>query len=255
MQLNASEYEDLPFDVDEMNNLASSINNFEKCVVPVLSRKQNGINTAKETEFLNLGPAPRTKVKHPIANPIVDRIKNSNKNINNNNFKNPSKPFIERPQVIDYQPLPSKTGPVLTYDDLLSNMNIVIRNGVMYRANNIQPIAPAKQIPQKVHLPIPIPPARLRQQQPKNMKVPKGGNYILNKYFKDQVQAEEKASVQIPRTKEEFKKMLIFKKIKQFLARKRIEKIKPKKMLFNNQNTNILQGLGLDPNNLFKLNR
>jgi len=252
MQLNMSEYDDLSFDVDEMNDLASSVNNFETYEsLPVLSRKQSNNATAKEAEFLNLGPGPRTAVKRPITNPIVDRIKNGGKNFNSNSVK-PVKPFIERPHVIDNSPLVSKTD--VTYDDLLANMNVVIRNGVMYRANNIQAAAaaPAKQIPQQNPVPV-----RLHQQQPKNMKVPKGGNYILNKYFKDHVQAEEQEPIQVPRTKEEYRKMMIIRNIKMELERRRIDQIKPKTMLFNNKNFGISQGLGLGPeqNNLFRLKR
>jgi hypothetical protein len=252
MQLNMSEYDDLPFDINEMNDLASSINNFETYDPPVLSRNQNNNATAKETEFLNLGPGPRTAVKRPVTNPIIDRIKNAGKNVNNNNSVKPVKPFVERPHVIDYQP--SKTD--VTYDDLLANMNVVIRNGVMYRANNIQApaaaVAPAKQIPQKTPAPV-----RLHQQQPKNMKVPKGGNYILNKYFKDHIQEEEKIPIQVPRTKEEYRKMMIIRNIKMELERRRIDQIKPKTMLFNNQNFGISQGLGLGPeqNKLFRVRR
>lgn len=250
-----SEYDDLSFDVDEMNDLASSVNNFETYEsLPVLSRKQSNNATAKEAEFLNLGPGPRTAVKRPITNPIVDRIKNGGKNVNNNNNSvKPVKPFVERPHIIDYQP--SKTD--VTYDDLLANMNVVIRNGVMYRANNIQApavaaVAPVKQIPQQNPVPV-----RLHQQQPKNMKVPKGGNYILNKYFKDHIQEKENAPIQIPRTKEEYKKMMIIRNIKMELERRRIDQIKPKTMLFNNKNFGISQELGLGPeqNNLFRLKR
>jgi hypothetical protein len=89
------------------------------------------------------------------------------------------------------------------------------------------------------------------------MKVPKGGNYILNKYFKDHVQAEEQEPIQVPRTKEEYRKMMIIRNIKMELERRRIDQIKPKTMLFNNQNFGISQGLGLGPeqNNLFRLKR
>jgi len=237
MQLNMSEYNDMSFYVNEMNNLASSINNFNNYDSTVLSRNNA---TAKETEFLNLGPAPRTTIKRPIVNPIVDGIKNSGKNV--------GKQFIERPQIVDYQPIKKEGRDLLTYEDLLANMNISIKNGLMYNSNNIQHNKPIKNNPLQ---------PRLHQTQPKNMKVPKGGNYILNKYFKDQLQMEEKQPVQIPRTKEEYKKFLINKHIEKIIARKRIEQIKSKKMLFNNQNVNISQGLGLglDSNNLFRLNR
>lgn len=80
-------------------------------------------------------------------------------------------------------------------------------------------------------------------------------SYIYNKYFKDynrNIELNNKQSSKIPRNIKEYKIMVLQEKIKYIAERKRINEIKPKKLLFSSNG--IVQPNIRSYNNLRKLN-
>ena len=134
----------------------------------------------------------------------------------------------------------------ISYDDILSSLNMVVSNGVLQFAKpipqNQEQNAPKKQVTikepsnqknqinQKNHI---------NQKNQKNQinQINQQNNYITNKYFKDY--QEEETINNVPMTKEEYKKKLIQDYINRQQAQRRISQIKSKKLLFDTRNINI----------------
>lgn len=113
------------------------------------------------------------------------------------------------------------------YDDILSSINLVVNNGVLqYMApmdNQTNHAAPSS-LP-NVH----------RKPEVKQVSIdPQVKNSaIYNKYFKNYKDPNEPPpNLQLPKTREEFIRMLLEERQKKIQAQKRIAEIKPKKMLF-----------------------
>jgi len=125
--------------------------------------------------------------------------------------------------------------PKMSYDDILSSLNMVVNNGVLQFAKPIQQSEKqqAKQTkqnqPQKKSVTIRGPPSL-----PQN-------NYITNKYFKDYKDESQCVSEepQVPLTKEEYRQMLIQDYINRQQAQRRISQIKSRRLLFDTQHINI----------------
>ena len=143
----------------------------------------------------------------------------------------------------------------ISYDDILSSLNMVVSNGVLQFAKpNPQPQINQEQKTQinqeqlksqKKRVTINTQPQQYQQQQ---------NNYITNKYFKNYQEQniinEEPAK---PMTKEEYKQMLIQDYINRQQAQKRISQIKSKKLLFDTRHINIAPNqMPRDMNKLFK---
>jgi len=97
--------------------------------------------------------------------------------------------------------------PQISYDDILSSLNMVVQNGVLKFSN----------------------PAPIKKKQ---VTIVEPTNYITNKYFKDFKDGEEEKK---PLTREKYRQLYI----KQQQDIKRISEIKSKKLLFNTQNISI----------------
>jgi hypothetical protein len=134
--------------------------------------------------------------------------------------------------------------PKVSYDDILSSLNMVVHNGVLQFAKPIQQPQQKTQKPQQKKQ-VTINEPNFQQQQ---------NNYITIKYFKDY--KDESAIEEEPRkpmTKEEYRQMLIQDYINRQHALRRISQIKSKKLLFNTQNINIAPiNNPRDMNKLFK---
>jgi len=111
--------------------------------------------------------------------------------------------------------------PKVSYDDILSSLNMVVNNGVLQFAKPIQQTQNPKQ---KKHVTI----SNVQQD-----------NYITNKYFKDYQQKNIEEEPKIPLTKEEYRQMLIQDYINRQNAIRRISQIKSKRLLFDTQHINI----------------
>lgn len=121
----------------------------------------------------------------------------------------------------------TKSKKKVSYDDILTSLNMVVHNGVLQFAKKQQKTQPPQQYQQQQY----------QQQQPQN-------SYIHNKYF--QVQQQEPAPRR-PMTREEY--------IRDYNARiasqRRIAQIKSKKLLFDTQHIHISPSNPRDLNRLF----
>jgi hypothetical protein len=139
--------------------------------------------------------------------------------------------------------------PKFTYDDILSSLNLeVSKNGVLQRmsiksdnnvGNNnntnikqIQNINNSKVEPEVKH------------------------SYIYNKYFKNYKDSVEAIVPRIPKTREEYRQMVMEDLINRQKAKQRIAQIKSTKMLYtNNNNFYTSAPTNINRNNLNKLFR
>lgn len=145
---------------------------------------------------------------------------------NNNSVKNEK---IEKPKI--------------SYDDILSSLNMVVNNGVLQFAKPINQPQQSNKQEQKKRVTINAP----TNQQPQY-------SYITNKYFKDYYQQQSIIEEpEVPMTKEEYKKMLIQDYINRQQAQRRISEIKSRRLLFDTRNINISPNqMPRDMNKLFK---
>jgi hypothetical protein len=138
----------------------------------------------------------------------------------------------------------------VSYDDILSSLNMVVHNGVLQFANPIQSDQSnqsnqSKQSNQSNKV----------QKKQVTIREPNSSNYITNKYFKDYKEPGVIEEPPKPMTKEEYRQMLIQDYIKRQEAQRRIAQIKSKKLLFHTNNINISQNpnqMPRDMNKLFK---
>lgn len=129
----------------------------------------------------------------------------------------------------------------VSFDDILSNMNIVVnKSGVL------QYMAPLQEMVEE-------------QPHYEQLEPAVKHSYIYNKYFKDYQDAQAPPpQVRTPKTMEEYKKMLLEDKIERIKQQKRISEIKSTKLLFTTnpvytgQQRNIR--VSSSSNNLRKLN-
>jgi hypothetical protein len=115
----------------------------------------------------------------------------------------------------------------VSYDDILSSLNMVVHNGVLQFAKN-----PA---PNKLNNNT----KNTNNTHANNTHANNTHNYIHNKYFKDY--KDESIINEPPRqlTREEYKQLMIQNYYKRLEANRRIAQIKSKKLLFSTQNINI----------------
>ena len=157
---------------------------------------------------------------------------------NDNNYEK----YWENNTQIKENPQSSKKKKV-TFDDILTNMNLVVnKSGVLQFMTHNQDQSTTPQnnqySPQNNHYPV-----RKNQhtlQNPRLVEIKKEQiepavkhSYIYNKYFKDYRDANPLVpETKVPKTKEEYLKMLVEERIRQFEERKRISQIKSTQLLF-----------------------
>ena len=117
--------------------------------------------------------------------------------------------------------------PRVSYDDILSSLNMVVQNGVLKFAN---------------------PNTNVRTNVKTNIKNTNSNNFITNKYFKDYKEEPEPLETK-PLTKEQQKELYI----KRQQELKHISEVKSKKLLFNTQNINIAPRQNANLNKLFPM--
>jgi hypothetical protein len=123
----------------------------------------------------------------------------------------------------------------VSFDDILSNMNLVVnQNGVL------QSIVPKQQNEeyneQNYHQKIQV----IKTQNSEEPLAPSlKHSYIYNKYFKDYKDANlSKPEVRVPKTIEEYRKMVLEDKIKKIEEMRRISQIKSTKLMFTTNSSN-----------------
>ena len=153
--------------------------------------------------------------------------------------------------------------PKISYDDILSSLNMVVNNGVLQFAKPVkqeQQASAQSNSQQKKQVTINAPnfqkqPQQHQPQQHQPQQHHQQNNYITNKYFKDYKEQSQYVDEEPPRplTKEEYRQMVIQDYINRQQAQRRISQIKPRKLLFDTQHINIAPNqMPRDMNKLFK---
>ena len=147
-----------------------------------------------------------------------DYEENTNKYLNN---------YWEEPKQQNQNAVPINEKPKkkVSFDDILTNMNLVVnKRGELQRMD-------LKDAQQYQESPYQQPPSQQPPSQPLQRELTQ--SYIYNKYFKDYSRANtEPVAPRVPKTMEEYKQMLLDDKINALEHKKRMEQIKPKKMMF-----------------------
>ena len=154
----------------------------------------------------------------------------------NNYWEQNSKPVVP----------PQKKKKKISFDDILSNMNLVVnKTGVLQSMAlvNKQTEEPLQQQysqqPQQYY-------QEYTEQPPNNVQVKKQEpldpslkhSYIFNKYFKDYQDATPQApEVKIPKTREEYFRMIQEERLRRIHEAHRISQIKSRKLMFTANNT------------------
>ena len=151
-------------------------------------------------------------------NPYGNFDYNSYENQTNNN---PQK-YWEKPKETQTQIKPKKNK--VSFDDILSNMNLVVNNngGLQFITPTQEHLAPHQKQQQQNY-----------PQQKPQVEPSVKHSYIYNKYFKDYQDASPQIpEVRVPKTKEEYFQMLLEDRIKRLEEKKRIAQIKSTKLMF-----------------------
>ena len=202
----------------------------------------------------------------------LDDLNNNNLNVNNYNTQLSSdgntNSYWEKPKDV----VPRKKR--VTYDDILSSLNLVVNPNGVLQYMTIKPNADVffqnqgetqqysqqqhsqQQHSQQQHSQQPQQPRQQSQQQSKPLQNAKPlepqlkNSYIFNKYFKDykdanNIQIEEPKR---PQTIQEHNRMVFEERVKRMKERNRVAQIKSTKLLFeNNSNINVSK------NNLYRM--
>ena len=165
----------------------------------------------------------------------IDNINNQNsyENFDYNSYDTNSQKYWEKPKETQTQNEIKFKKKKVSFDDILSNMNLVVNNN-----GSLQFITPTQEYID------PIQHQNYSKQQPQVEPAVKH-SYIYNKYFKDYQDATPQIpEVRVPKTKEEYFQMLLEDRVKKIEERKRISQIKSTKLMFtsnieyNNNNNN-----------------
>ena len=172
-----------------------------------------------------------------------------------------------------------KTKKKISFNDILSNMNLVVnKNGVLQSMQSSHPINDYQESQYPQQYPEQYPqqkpqqysqqysqqkpqqnPQQNQQQQPVDPSVKH--SYIYNKYFKDYANANNHSvpEKKIPHTIEEYNQMVLEERIKAYEQKKRISEIKSKKLMFtttpdNHVNQRNPRNMQATRNTLHKMN-
>jgi len=132
----------------------------------------------------------------------------------------------------------------VSFDDILCNMNLVVNtNGTLQHMTPNQ--EPNLIQPNYNHL------NHLQVQKIEPIDPNVKHSYIYNKYFKDYHDANSNngPEIRVPKTMEEYKRMLMEDRMKAMEQRKRLAEIKSKKLLFTNH-VSSQRGIPVSNNNL-----
>ena len=195
----------------------------------------------------------------------INNINNINTKIPYDSKNNNPEKYWEQKQI-----QPKKK---VSFDDILSNMNLVVnKSGILQFMSHNKPNEeqqqqqypqqqqyqqqqypqqqypqqyPQQQYPQQQQQQYP---QQQQQQYPQQLQVNKTvekldpsvkNSYIYNKYFQDYKDANPVSrEVRVPKTMEEYKKMLLEDKIKELEQKKRISEIKSTKLMFTTTPSN-----------------
>jgi hypothetical protein len=141
----------------------------------------------------------------------------------------------------------------VTYDDILSSLNLVVApNGVLQYMNTKPNTFNRENI--NVEQEYEIKPKSILKKSINQEKIEPQvkHSYIFNKYFKNYKEPDTIQEPLKPMTREEYKKMAIANLIQRRLAQKRVAEIKSKKMAFTNNNNQTIYASKNNLNHLFR---
>jgi hypothetical protein len=173
-----------------------------------------------------------------------------------NNIESQPLKYWEQPSSENSKKIAKPKKKKVSFDDILSNMNLVVnQNGTLqhmssnqesynqnieqqYQNQNIN-----NQTQRQYQYPI-----QVQKQEPLDPNVKH--SYIYNKYFKDYHDSNVSVpEIRVPKTMEEYKRMLLEDRIKAIEQRKRLSEIKSKKLLFTT-NVSTQRGIPISNNSL-----
>ena len=187
-----------------------------------------------------------------------NEIEEIDSNYNDDNEKN----NLTQPKYWETQPNQNniKRKKRVSFDDILSNMNLVVnKEGVL---QTMVPRYEEQYVAENYYntnnnIQYNIQPEKNKEPLHPVVK----HSYIFNKYFKDYKDTFDVSRPQpkVPKTLEEYKKMVLEERIRQINERKRIAQIKPKNLLFisnpnTSQNLNHVPCIRASKNNLRSMN-
>jgi hypothetical protein len=192
----------------------------------------------------------------------IDNTQNNFETFNYDNFQTSPEKYWEQKNNNSDQ---SKTSQIkkkkVSFDDILSNMNLVVnRNGVL------QSIVPKQQNEEyrqneEYQYNEPNYQQQIQVRKTQNSEEPLDRSvkhsYIYNKYFKDYKDANlSKPEVRVPKTIEEYRKMILEDKIKKIEEIRRISQIKSTKLMFTSNSSNVVnpRNINASKNNLRTMN-
>ena len=162
-------------------------------------------------------------------------LTNSNINaLNNNNNNNLIKPILKSSGITNKNIKNIK--PRVSYDDILAKMGMYVDNGKLHLSNEKSCNKPMECSKVKCSLLKESISNNNNIQIPQNYTTPQN-SYIYNKYFKDQLKPADEPI--IPKTLEEYKRMLLKKIVENKIQRQRIRQIKSTKLIMPTTNINI----------------
>lgn len=158
---------------------------------------------------------------------------------NDGSFPNESYANMNSDRYWEATPTPAPTKPEkkrVSFDDIMRNMNLVVsKTGVLQsiRPQEQQPLEQQRQqqYPPKNQQQYPQPSQHVQKQQPVDPSIKH--SYIYNKYFKDyQGAAPAEPEIKVPKTKEEYFRMVAEERKRQIEEKIRISQIKSTKLMF-----------------------
>ena len=261
MELNISEFESDnfdDFDVNEMNELANSVNNMQnrsQVENPMRTPKNNtnnkviAVNNMFQQAQTNQCQTQGKMQSHPTSCEVKRQLIKEH-------MQQQQPQRQQQQQKKQYQeettaPITNKVEKsAVSYDDILSGLNVKIINGQM---QFISPQNNANFIKNKQTLPQSQYSDKVRNQM-EPAKIDPKANYIYNKYFNSHKQPETEPTILRPTTIEEYKEMVKKHIIERQLSIQRIKQIKSKKLIMPNSNIHISNPNGQShPSNLNKL--
>jgi hypothetical protein len=171
---------------------------------------------------------------------VKPQMKPQVKSILKPQIKQDVKPIL-KPQLNQVKP-EVKERQNMSYDDILKSMNVTLVNGKLVLSkgthNNVEQIKEENTTKRVQFSQEPIP------QEVKNSS-------IYNKYFKTYNSIQPTVEVRRPQTIQEYRQMLLEDKIKRIQAKRRIDMIKPKTLLFSRDSNPVINMR--QPTNLNKI--
>ncbi len=174
-----------------------------------------------ETYIDEINVNPVTKEK-PVLKPVLKSTTNVLNNVK------PITPLLNNVKPIINVKKPN----TMSYDDILKSMNVTLVNGklVLSKGNNTNKMEEVKENTSKK--------VKFANQEPIPHEVKNSA--IYNKYFKTYNSIQPTIEVRRPKTIEEYRQMLLEDRIKRIQAKRRIDMIKPKTLLFSRDNTPVI---------------